>query len=467
MGIDGSRYFKLKWLSEPRVESTLDQPACTTAVDLVFNATVDAIVPVSEDILERKNCKAAFRMRYLLGLWNKTCSAPMIAPAEFFPKDYITEQKTAITNQYLLPIMYASDYAETGRKMLKMYYPEALEKPMPVNGWELARRMKLTVKRVHFPAGSDIQGRIYFDRTEVTVRDKSGREVRAVVEPMTILVNVDLCPTPEIENSTIVHECCHVYLDLRFFKLQMLSGKPFTSFTSRKRTRKRYSQNNSAIDWMELQAEKLPAYVLMEEGNTRRKIEELLLSRGGAHTPENIYWVMCQLADFYQVSKSMAKYRMIELGYAEAEGVYAYIDRMRVPDYGCAGTWERGITYAIALADAGALIRESADFAEALRTGAYTYVEGHFCLDMAPYVEFDYRRIKRLTAYARHHIEECCIAFAVNGRYANTSYEDAQAARKKEVKDKYQSRHSLDAEPDSKGRALQNSQLSSHKEYCP
>ena len=52
----------------------------------------------------------------------------------------------------------------------------------------------------------------------------------------------------------------------------------------------------------------------------------------------------------------MAKYRMIELGYPEAEGVYAYIDNVRIPDYGCSGLWERGITYAISLADAGALL---------------------------------------------------------------------------------------------------------------
>ena len=463
IGNDEAKDFRLGWLGEPRVESSLSQPACTTAVDLIFRATVEALVPMESaalteegDLMERKRFPADFRVRYLLGLWDKTCSAPMIAPCAYFPSDYITEQKTSITNQYLLPIMHTADYAEVGRRMLKRYYPEALEKPTAVNGWELAEKMKLNIRKVRYEKGSDIQGRIYFDWTWVTLRDAEGVVKPEKIPPMTILINTDLCTTPEIENSTIVHECCHVYLDLPFFKLQMLSGKPFTSYTSRKRKRKLYSQTNSAIDWMELQAEKLPAYVLMEEETTRRQIETLLAQRGGERSPENMLWIMQTLAASRNVSRSMAKYRMIELGYQEAEGIYVYVDNQRIPDYGCGGVWRRGITYTISRNESASLLRESEDFRIALSSGCYVYIEGHYCLDDDSYIEFRDRQYRRLSAYARHHIEECCISFSVRGRYASAEYEDAQAARKKEVKDKYQSRHDLDAEPESKERVLQN-----------
>ena len=452
----GATNFKLLWLGKPKVESSLSQPACSTAVDLIFRTSVEAMIPTSNGIMKMRRFNIAFRIRYLLGLWSRTCSAPIMAPLDYFPKDYITEQKTAITNQFLLPIMYSADYAKVGREMLKRYYPEALENPMAVNGLELAKRMKLKVKRVRFPGGSGIQGRIYFDRTKVVVLDVNGRIKNETVEPMTILINIDMCPTAIIENSTIVHECCHVFLDLPFFMLQMLSGKPFTSYTSRKRTKKQFSQDNGPIDWMELQAEKLIAFVLMEEKNTKKKIEEFLTECGGVRSPENIYWVMCKLADYFNVSKSMAKYRMIELGYPEAEGIYVYIENRRIPDYGCTGEWKQGITYAVSMADAGALIRESKSFRTALQSGMYTHVEGHFCLNIERYVKNDHRRMKCLTEYARHHIDECCISFKVNGRYANTTYEDAQAARKKEIKDKYQSRHEMNAEPDCKERIDQN-----------
>lgn len=439
--------FKLKWLSEPRVESALHQPACATAVDLVFRAVVEALVPVDssteEALMERRRFWANYRMRYMIALWDKQCSAPIIAPVEYFPSDMITEQKTSITNQYLLPIMYAEDYAKAGRKMLERYYKEALDKPTAVDGWELAKRMKLHVRKVRFEAGSDIQGRIYFDWTWVELKDENGIVRKERIAPMTVLINKDLCRTAEVENSTIIHECCHVYLDLPFFKLQMLSGKPYTSYTSRKRTKRKYTQDNSPIDWMELQAEKLPAYVLMEESNTRCEIERLLTLRCGICSPENMYWIMTQLASTFKVSRSMAKYRMIELGYPEAEGVYTFIDNERIPDYGCGGTWKRGITYAIALSDIGVLARKSPYFAKALQSGYYTYAEGH------------------LTAYARRHIEECCISFTVQGRYTNAAYEDAQAARKTPVKNRYQSRHDFIAEPETKQRVKENEIFSS------
>ena len=465
--VDEAKDFHLVWLSEPRVESSLKQPACTTAVDLVFNTTVEALVPAMQGngaetvtVMEKRRYHAGFRVRYLLGLWNKTCSAPIIAPCDYFPSDMITEQKTAITNQYLLPIMYAEDYAKAGRRMLERYYKEALETPTAVNGMELARQMKLDVRKVRFEKGSDIQGRIYFDWTWVTLRNGKGGLEREKIPPMTILINMDLCPTREIENSTIIHECCHVYLDLPFFKLQMLSGKPYTSYTSRRKRKKRYSQNNGPIDWMELQAEKLPEYVLMEEENTRSKIESFLAERGGERTPENMLWVMNSLAAFFNVSRSMAKYRMIELGYPEAEGVYVYVDNQHIPDYGCGGGWKPGITYTISRGEAAQLLRESADFRIALTSGCYTYIEGHYCLDDAAFIEMGYRQKRRLTAYARHHIEECCLSFSVRGRYANAEYEDGQAARKKEDKTKYQTRHDLDAEPSSKERVLQNKRFS-------
>lgn len=41
-----ARECKLVKLGEPRVESSLRQPACTTAVGLVFVAIVEAMVPV-------------------------------------------------------------------------------------------------------------------------------------------------------------------------------------------------------------------------------------------------------------------------------------------------------------------------------------------------------------------------------------------------------------------------------------
>ena len=57
---------------------------------------------------------------------------------------------------------------------------------------------------------------------------------------------------------------------------------------------------------------------------------------------------------------------------------------------------------------------------------------------------------------ARHHIEQCSIAFSVGGRYSDTHYEEGQAARKTEVKDKYLLRHEFAAAPGSDKRMKEN-----------
>ena len=461
IGVSGAKELRLLYLSEPKVESSLRQPACSTAVDLIFWAVVEALIPAVDQsdpdvILERRSFTANYRMRYLISLWDKRCSVPIIAPAASFPTDTITEQKTAITNQYLLPILYTEEYINASKRMLERYYPEALNTPTAVNGWELAKRMKLDARSVRFEQDSDIQGRIYFDKTWVTMRGENGEIVMEEIPPMTILINSELCKTKEIENSTLIHECCHVFLDLLFFKLQMLGGNPATSYTNRKKKKWQYTRPNGPIEWMELQAEKLTAYILMEENNTRNEIERLLSLRGGIRSPENLFWVMCRLATTFKVSRCMAKYRMIELGYQEAEGIYVYLDNVRIPDYGCSGTWQRGITYTISRSDAGALLLSSKEFCDVLQSGRYAYVEGHFCLDTEPYIETNYKNDKRLSAYARHHIDECCISFIVRGRYTNTGYNYAWAARKTEVKDKYQSRHAFGAEPETKARLKEN-----------
>ena len=74
-------------------------------------------------------------------------------------------------------------------------------------------------------------------------------------------------------------------------------------------------------------------------------------------------------------------------------------------------------------------------------------------------MENGYNGNKRLTEYARRHVDECCISFRVGGRYSDTEYTDGQAARKKEVYHKYQSRHVFNAEPDSKERLLENTRF--------
>ena len=445
IGNKEAQNLRLIRVGEPRVANVYDSDIRHMAIELVIVGTVRA--DVGEGGMDYIR---PFNVSYLIDVIGKKCSAPSICAAAS-----ISNSGRPHVNGYLLPIMYEDDYPETAYRMLKEYYPEALDEPTAIDGIELAHRMRLTVKHVRLPKGSDIRGVIYFSRAEVTVLDDNGGFKAMEVSPLTILLNTDLCPTPVMKNSTLVHECVHAYLDYRFFMLQSLSGMQYDACMGRTLSPRKYIKTNSPIEWMELQAEKLPAFILMEENNTRRYIEDLYDSSRWDKSPDNVMRVVEQLAEKFGVSRSMAKYRMIELGFPEAEGVYCFIDGKRIPNHGCAEQWESGVTYSISRLEAAALLNHSHEFNSALRSGCYSYVEGHYCLNSPDYVTGT-GRSKRLTQYARTHIDECCIAFSAYGRYSKTDYTAGIAARKTEVKDKYQTRHNFNSEPGTKERMLQN-----------
>lgn len=440
--------FRLDLLSEPRIEDCFEYDYRYLAVDLVFDAVVNTITSGNE---EGESFHIPFEMRYFINYHSKKCSVPTIGPRKEAPR-----KKGMSFNRYLLPVMYSDDYADVAEDILVRYYPEARDEPIVIDGRTLAKRMGLRTRTVRFPKGSDMQGLIFFSESKYPVRNENGDCAEINVPPMTILVNRDLCSTPEIENSTIVHECAHAYLDHRFFLLQSLSGNGAAACMGKSAVPKRYAKINNPIEWAELQAEKLPAYILMPEYTARNYIEELYDYSRWDKSPENVMRVVTQLAEKFGVSKSMAKYRMIELGFPEAEGIYCFIDKKRTPDHGCSGAWRQGITYTISRKEAAKLITASPKFHTALRSGQYAYVEGHYCLDSEVYIRKSRFGGRRLTEYARSHIDECCISFSASGRYAKAEYSGGYAARKTEVTDKYQNRHSFDAEPESKERTLQN-----------
>ena len=456
-----AREFRLIRPNKPRVRSAFCQPERCTRVDLIFRPTVEATVPAGREAgiagVKRDRFLPEYRISYLLDLKEKICSRPTAAAAWQFLRDGFTEMGIGVSDAYLLPVLGQEDYPAIAKDFLRRYYPEALEEAAAVDGRRLAARMGLKVRRVRLESGSEAMGLVTFDRMRVKLQDAEGRVKEESIPPMTVLINTALCRTEEAENTTLVHECCHVYLDRLFFRLQMLSGKPCTVSMCRRRPDARPAvRTGGPLTWMETQAEKLPAYILMEENNSLSLIEQLMAEDGGARTPENIGRVIRRLAEDFGVSRSMARCRMIELGYPEAEGVFGYLDSRRIPDHGCGGAWPCGVSYSISPADAGALLRESAEFRRALGSRRYVYAEGHFCLDEPRYIQAGIRQEKSLTPYARHHMEECCIAFKVGGYPVGTAGEEAWAARKRPAKGQYQTRYSFAAEPETKAGRKEN-----------
>lgn len=450
--LPGAEGMKVRLWSYLKTLSKLQQPTDRTVVDVILQSRLEGQYKNGETRYE----SADFRLRYIFDL--RVCHQCCIGPLVWVYKDW--EDDPALsgfafdTNDYLLPILYNSDYETVAHAILDDFFPEAKREiggdASVVSSEELARRMGLRVLDVRF-ADKTVMGQLYYNYGEAHLLDDSGKTYAQIIRPGTILVNQDNCTTAATRNSTIAHECCHMYLDRWFFLLQMMTGRKYTPYSSRRRENRRYHHKNDALDWMELQCEKLPAYLLLERNDVIDYVEDRLKQCNWKKTPENIRAIVDGLAERYEVSYQMAKYRMVELGYCEAGGIRNYVNDMVIPDHGCTWLWPANTTFTISAKDAALLAVSDSEFERVICSGRYRYVEGHFCLNTDKYILRDYYGKPHLTVYARCHMEECCLGFTVGGRYRRTEYAVSKVARNKTepVTDKYRAAYRLVAEPGS------------------
>ena len=307
--LPGAEGMKVRLWSYLKTLSKLQQPTDRTVVDVILQSRLEGQYKNGETRYE----SADFRLRYIFDL--RVCHQWCIGPLVWVYKDW--EDDPALsgfafdTNDYLLPILYNSDYETVAHAILDDFFPEAKREiggdASVVSSEELARRMGLRVLDVRF-ADKTVMGQLYYNYGEVHLLDDSGKTYAQMIRPGTILVNQDNCTTAATRNSTIAHECCHMYLDRWFFLLQMMTGRKYTPYSSRRRENRRYHHKNDALDWMELQCEKLPAYLLLERNDVIDYVEARLKQCNWKKTPENIRAIVDGLAERYEVSYQMAKY---------------------------------------------------------------------------------------------------------------------------------------------------------------
>ena len=440
--------------------SKLQQPTEATVVDFIINGQVEGAD--GKNRVELQN--TAFRMRYIFDLrpCHQSCIGPLIWLNAQWKDDPVFSEYWIETNEYLLPILRAKDYERVAHDMLDRYFPENRKAiggdTSVVEAEELAHRMGQRIEDVRF-ADKTIMGQIYYDYGEIDLIDDEGAVYRKRIRPGTILISKDNCSSAAVRNSTIVHECCHMYLDRWFFLLQMMAGRPYQAYSSRRKEHRQGIHRGTAIEWMEKQCEKLPAFLMMERDDTVCFVDRIMAEHGGVRSPESMRNMIELLAKRNGVSFSMAKCRMIELGYYEAEGIREYVNGQVVPDHGCAGTWPEKATFTISAQDAAKLACADSAFESVLRSGRYRYVEGHFCINDERYCYIDEFKRIRLTYYARNHIDECCLAFKVNGCRMKVEFRQSAVFRKKGETGQYPSGYTLAAEPGTEGYEKENGRM--------
>ena len=336
-------------------------------------------------------------------------------------RDYSRERfsKENALSKYLVPYIYSEDLDKEAEKFLQRNYPEALEKPMPIDMDELLDNMCLTM--YYAPLPSNIFGMSVFNEIEIEVFEENMIDTRIeAVDIGTILVNPDVYFMRNIGsiNNTIVHECIHHELHSNFFELQKLLNSDLSAISCE--AVEVYGNDTDGIDkalqWMEWQANVLAPRIMMPLNTTTQKLNEILdclrnqnpLLRNG----EIMQLAIEELANFFNVSKLAAKLRAIDIGFQQAAGTFVYVGGKYYPPYSFNdGTLDKNQTFVIDEMNALYEASMSEELSEMVYSGKVVYVNSMFCINDPKYVIRHDDTLLELTEYALEHVDECCLVF--------------------------------------------------------
>lgn len=210
------------------------------------------------------------------------------------------------------------DYAT---KFLKKYCEEALTTPMPLPIETMLQKANLTVKTASLSRNLDIFGCCMLLDGYVRIYDsEKGDYVPTFYPAGTLLFDPDSewAYGEGCKRNTLIHEMIHWDKDQVYFKILERKNRkakeelyPIMCRQSRRNfeppSGKRTKQNE--VEWLEWQAHKLAPRVLMPKAMFIKKAEEFL--NGQSETCDNL---VDALADFFKVSRTSTKIRLIEVG---------------------------------------------------------------------------------------------------------------------------------------------------------
>ena len=324
------------------------------------------------------------------------------------PYEGLYERSQGLTDN-LIPYIKKDNMDEYATRLLKEYYPEALNDTI-LDPYDFANRLGLTIKKVDFKNPNQM-GSIYFDDYKIKIKDKV-----KITPGKTVLISKAL--DSKRSNFTIMHECVHYMVHKRAFELEKLYNKSAKHISCNGDGSGVTSAKSSSLDWMEWQANNLAPRLLMPKQPFLKNVNQLLtyynIRFNDTDYLEDYENIILELSNIYNVSQEVIKIRLVELGYEFPIGCLIYTDGKRIMPHafakGALGKYE---TYSVGERDAAIYSFQEKYGRKNDQIDNYIYVKSHLCLNDPRYIKNEDGNVD-LTDYARHHMDECCIKFEVD-----------------------------------------------------
>jgi len=346
-------------------------------------------------------------------------------------REYNSKSKqTNPMSDSLVPIIGKEQLEKEATEFLRRNYPEALKAPMAIDPSDLAQRMGLNVNLKHITPDFSVFGLIHFHECNTEYFDKETASfATTTVEGGTIFVDPDAYFLRNLGsvNNTIVHECVHWDLHRKAFELERLYNEQATQIKCQVVGGIKDNRTRTATDWMEWQANALTPRIQMPYAQAKIKAAEFIRNYlrffPGSKLIDILEPVIDEMASFFCVSRYAAKIRMVDLGYEEAIGTFTYIDGRYVKPHSFKkGKLLQNQTFSISERDAIIESTMVPTLREKIQSGNYLFVDSHFCIKDAKYIEYNEAGQAFLTDYARHHMDECCLVFDLLVHRSANSY---------------------------------------------
>ncbi|MCL1878387.1 MAG: helix-turn-helix transcriptional regulator [Defluviitaleaceae bacterium] len=393
----------------------------TLKFDAIFSGTVQVKYPSRRDGATEKTMQKRFRVK-CEAVVEDCVKNFVIRSIEPYVKSKQKNASNRPTNN-LIPIISRDDLDDEAAAFLARYYPDALEKPMPVPidsiirgelGLDIIRNKRLSTDFSVF-------GQICFSCGSVEVfcvKDDAPQEIP--VKRGTILI--DAC-TPFLRSIgcvkyTLAHEAYHWFRHRVYAAIRaLLHGEAAIAYRCSTAAAVNTDTPRQELHWIEWQANKIAPRILMPRNTAIIKINELLAKYGffekSAEQDIIMECVINRLADFYRVSKQAAKIRMIDLGFDAAKRVYNY---------------ENALPQNTRIINLEAAVHEytsNPDFKALIDSERFIYADEHFVINHERYVIKHDDGRRTLTEYAKENPHECTLSFATRRVYVSESSTDA------------------------------------------
>ena len=297
------------------------------------------------------------------------------------------------------------DYAT---KFLIKYCAKALTTPMPLPVDDMLRDAKLTVKTVSLSKNLDIFGCCMLLDGYVMIYDTETNNYVSTFYPAGTLL---FDPSSEwaygegCKRNTLIHEMIHWDKDQTDFKILEQKNRrakedlyPIMCRQSQRNYEpphgRRTKQNE--VEWLEWQAHRLAPRVLMPKNMFIKKTEEIL-----SDSSVGCDALVDQLSDFFQVSRTSVKIRLIETGFDNR--------LTEMPDYAAVfDEFGRKEHVPLSIKDAFELLSQNVVLEDWVKTNHMVFADGYFVIADQKYLSCK-NGVLHLTRSAKSNLAACTL----------------------------------------------------------